>query len=126
MGLTSGNFAGPRRARSVDVLTTRESLGPLNMPADMSSLITTQFISFVRERSANEIKTLMDGLAIRERMLVLLAASNGMRQSELFGLKWRDINFAENLIHITRSIVCGVVAPAKPNRRRSRSLSIQS
>jgi integrase len=61
----------------------------------------------------DEIKTLIDGLEIRERTLVLLAASTGLRQSELFGLKWRDINFAENLIHITRSIVCGVVGLCK-------------
>jgi integrase len=61
----------------------------------------------------DEIKTLIDGLAIRKRTLVLLAASTGLRQSELFGLKWRDIVFAENLIHITRSIVCGVVGPCK-------------
>jgi integrase len=46
----------------------------------------------------DEIKTLIDGSAIRERMLVLLAASTGLRQSELFGLQWRDINFADKLI----------------------------
>lgn len=61
----------------------------------------------------DEIKTLIDGLAIRERTLVLLAASTGLRQSELFGLKWRDIDFVGNLIHVTRSIVCGVVGPCK-------------
>lgn len=61
----------------------------------------------------DEIKTLIDGLAIRERTLVLLAASTGLRQSELFGLKWRDINFSDRLIHVTRSIVCGVVGPCK-------------
>jgi integrase len=34
-----------------------------------------------------EIKALVDGLALRERTLVLLAASTGLRQSELFGLR---------------------------------------
>ncbi len=34
-----------------------------------------------------EIKALIDGLALRERTLVLLAASTGLRQSEIFGLK---------------------------------------
>jgi hypothetical protein len=51
--------------------------------------------------------------ANRERTLVLLAASTGLRQSELFGLKWGDINFAERTMNVTRSIVCGVVGPAK-------------
>src|SRR2546429_3452652 len=40
-----------------------------------------------------EIKALIDGLALRERTLVLLAASTGLRQSEIFGLKWGDIDF---------------------------------
>jgi integrase len=56
---------------------------------------------------------LADGLATRERTLVLLAASTGLRQSELFGLQWGDINFAEGTMNVTRSIVCGVVGPCK-------------
>jgi integrase len=41
-----------------------------------------------------EIKALIDGLALRERTLVLLAASTGLRRSEIFGLKWGDIDFS--------------------------------
>jgi site-specific recombinase XerD len=33
-----------------------------------------------------EIKSLLTGLELRERALVLLAASTGLRQSELFGV----------------------------------------
>ena len=36
----------------------------------------------------DEIKAMLDNLSIRERTLVLLAVSTGLRQSELFGLKW--------------------------------------
>src|SRR5580658_267975 len=61
----------------------------------------------------DEIKTLVDGLALREKTLVLLAASSGLQQSELFGLKLGDINFDEKTIYVTRSIVCGVVGPCK-------------
>jgi integrase len=60
-----------------------------------------------------EIKTLVDGLELREKTLVLLAASTGLRQSELFGLKWGDINFGDKTIYVTRSIVYGVVGPCK-------------
>lgn len=60
-----------------------------------------------------EIKTLVDNLSIRERTLVLLAASTGLRQSELFGLKWGDIDFAQNTMNVVRSIVYGVVGPCK-------------
>jgi integrase len=45
-----------------------------------------------------EIKMLVEGLGLRERTLVLLAASTGLRQSELFGLKWGDFDFL-TLIH---------------------------
>jgi integrase len=44
---------------------------------------------------------------------VLLAASTGLRQSELFGLKWGDIDFAQGTMNVTRSIVYGVVGPCK-------------
>jgi len=60
-----------------------------------------------------EIKELLDQLALRERTLVLLAASTGLRQSELFGLKWLDIDFDLKTMSVTRSIVCGVVGPCK-------------
>jgi len=42
-----------------------------------------------------EIKALIGKLSIRERTLVLLAVSTGLRQSELFGLKWGDIDFSQ-------------------------------
>ena len=61
----------------------------------------------------SEIKALVDSLGIRERTLVLLAVSTGLRQSELFGLKWGDIDFAQKTMNVTRSIVYGVVGPCK-------------
>jgi integrase len=60
-----------------------------------------------------EIKALIDGLALRERTLVLLAASTGLRQSEIFGLKWGDIDFERGTMSVIRSIVYGVVGPCK-------------
>jgi integrase len=60
-----------------------------------------------------EIKALIDGLALRERTLVLLAASTGLRQSEIFGLKWGDIDFERGTMSVIRSIVYGVTGPCK-------------
>jgi site-specific recombinase XerC len=60
-----------------------------------------------------EIKALVDNLHIRERTLVLVAVSTGLRQSELFGLKWGDIDLAQGTMNVTRSIVYGVVGPCK-------------
>src|SRR5664279_720130 len=60
-----------------------------------------------------EIRRLLDSLQIRERTLVLLDAGTGLRMSELFGLKWKDVNFQANEISVTRSIVMQVVGPCK-------------
>jgi integrase len=60
-----------------------------------------------------EINALLGGLNLRERTLVLLAASTGLRQSELFGVKWCDIDFAQHTMNVMRSIVYGVVGPCK-------------
>lgn len=60
-----------------------------------------------------EIKALIDTLRPREQTLVLLAASTGLRQSELFALKWGDIDFAGATLSVTRSIVYGVVGRCK-------------
>jgi integrase len=42
-----------------------------------------------------------------------LASLIGMRQSELFGLKWGDIDFERGTMSVIRSIVYGVVGPCK-------------
>jgi integrase len=56
-----------------------------------------------------EIKALLDALPARERTLVLLAASTGLRQSELFALQWGDVDFVQRTMKVTRSISYGVV-----------------
>src|ERR1700687_5457752 len=61
----------------------------------------------------DEIKAMLDNLSIRERTFVLLAVSTGLRQSELFGLQWRDIDLVQGAMNVTRSIVYGVVGPCK-------------
>lgn len=56
---------------------------------------------------------LVDHIAVRERTLVLLLALTGLRQSELFGLKWRGVDFEDGELSVTRSIVFGVVGRCK-------------
>ncbi len=60
-----------------------------------------------------EIKTLVENLPLRERTLVLLAVSTGLRQGELFGLKWRDVDFEHGELNVIRSIVCGIEGRCK-------------
>jgi integrase len=61
----------------------------------------------------SEINRLLQGLHNRERTLVLLAAGTGLRMCELFGLKWRDIDFAGKQASVLRSIVEQAVGPSK-------------
>jgi integrase len=63
--------------------------------------------------SVSEVQVLLDALALRERILVFLDVGTGLRMSELFALKWKDINFHTNEISVTRSIVMQVVGPCK-------------
>jgi len=60
-----------------------------------------------------EIRTLLRGLKIRERTLVFIAASTGIRQSELFALKWGDIDLSAGTMNVARSIVHGFISPCK-------------
>ena len=74
----------------------------------------------------SEIKVLLDRLAPRERTLVLLAASTGLRQSKLFGLKWSDIDFDLRAMSVTRSVVFGVVGHARQNPLKNQHRSTRS
>lgn len=60
-----------------------------------------------------EIRTLLEGLKIRESTLVFIAASTGIRQSELFALRWSDIDLSAGTMNVARSIVHGFVGPCK-------------
>jgi integrase len=60
-----------------------------------------------------EVQRLLSALALRERTLVLMAFGTGLRMSELFALKWRDVNFQTNEVSIVRSIVFQVISPCK-------------
>jgi integrase len=60
-----------------------------------------------------EVQRLLSALAFRERTLVLVAFGTGLRMSELFGLKWRDVDFQTNEVSVVRSIVFQVVSPCK-------------
>lgn len=60
-----------------------------------------------------EAKNLLANLHSRERALVLLAVTTGLRRSELFALKWKDVDFENKQLHVTRSIVDRVVGVCK-------------
>jgi integrase len=63
--------------------------------------------------TANEVQSLLANLRFRERTLVLLAVTTGLRRSEIFALKWKDIDSEAKQIHVTRSIVQNVIGICK-------------
>lgn len=52
-----------------------------------------------------EFQSLLRELPLRERAMVMLAGSTGLRRSEMFALKWSDINFFTLEVAVTRSCV---------------------
>lgn len=52
------------------------------------------------------------------RLIILLDVTTGLRRSELFALKWKDIDFSNLLIDIKRSIFLGVVGHCKNETSR--------
>jgi integrase len=63
--------------------------------------------------TSNEVRRLLAALEPRERILVLLDVATGLRQSELFALKWKDVDFKNKQLWVTRSIVQQVVGRCK-------------
>jgi integrase len=63
--------------------------------------------------TSNEVRQLLTVLKPRERMMVLLDVATGLRQSELFALKWKDVDFKNRQLWVTRSIVQQVVGSCK-------------
>jgi integrase len=53
----------------------------------------------------SEFNSLLGELPLRDRAAVMLAGSTGLRRSELFALRWSDINFFAMEIAVTRGVV---------------------
>jgi integrase len=66
----------------------------------------------------DETKALLSELKDPFWTMVFLAATTGLRVSELLGLKWQDISFDTLEIHLSRAIVDGVVGEMKTEASR--------
>jgi len=85
-------------------------------------------ITYVRQSSlrkttppvleSQEIKSLLSQLDQPFRLMVLLDVTTGLRRSELFALKWGDIDFWNLIIDIKRSIFEGKVGTCKTDASR--------
>jgi integrase len=65
-----------------------------------------------------ELHALLAQLESCFRLMVLVAGTTGLRRSELFALKWGDIDFSNLRIDIRRSIFSGIVGECKTEASR--------
>jgi integrase len=63
--------------------------------------------------TAGEIQGLLRELSGPYKVMVFLAATTGLRVSELLALKWNDFDFASAEIRVGRAVVCQVVGRTK-------------
>jgi integrase len=61
----------------------------------------------------SEMRAIVAKLQLRERVLLFLAMVTGLRRGELTGIQWGDIDFANLLIDVRRSVVDQVVGHCK-------------
>jgi integrase len=66
-----------------------------------------------------ELRALLSQLDRCFRVMVFLDAGTGLRRSELFALKWADIEFESQQIVVQRSIYSNLLAIAKQKPRRN-------
>ena len=66
----------------------------------------------------DEIQALLTQLDSCFRMMVMLGVTTGLRRSELFALKWQDVNFSDLTIDIQRSIYLGEIGTCKTEASR--------
>jgi integrase len=59
------------------------------------------------------VQAIVAKLQLRERVLLFLDMATGLRRGELTGIKWGDIDFANLLIDVQRSVVDQLVGRCK-------------
>jgi len=83
------------RCRYIDHNTVREVEQPRKTSEDHSE---------IQPFSPEEIRAILDATPQRKyRMLFLFAALTGLRQGELFALKWGDVNWQDSQVHVKRT-----------------------
>jgi integrase len=65
-----------------------------------------------------QLEELLSNLGIREQLLVLTAATTGLRRSELAGLKWSDLDLVNGWISVNRTVDNNLENPCKTDPRR--------
>src|SRR5205085_1922876 len=57
--------------------------------------------------TVEQLRQLLAVLGLRERLLILLDGTTGLRRSELAGLQWQDFDFVNHQVMVNRSFCDG-------------------
>lgn len=71
----------------------------------------------MRERltlAPEQVRALLDELEEMFQTMVLLAVLSGLRRGEIFGLRWKCVNFQENSIIVSEANYEGTLQHQKP------------
>ena len=75
--------------------------------------------SEIHPLSQDQMRTLLDAArGDKLEALYVLAITTGMRQGELLGLQWKEIDLEEGTLRVSRSVYDGVISPPKTNAGR--------
>jgi len=75
--------------------------------------------SEIEPLTQGQMRTLLDAVRGNKlEALYVLAITTGMRQGELLGLQWKDIDLEEGTLRVSRSVYDGVISPPKTNAGR--------
>jgi integrase len=79
---------------------------------------STKRVRVTEPLEAVEFRALMLELPQKMRVIGIMAATTGLRISEVLGLKWMDIDWKALQMEVTRSVVDGVVGKCKTETTR--------
>ncbi len=114
----------PRRVRYIHV-TIRKALKDavrlqlLSRNVADAAIPPRQSKSEIEPLTQDEMRSLLDvSRGDKLHALYVLAITTGMRQGELIGLMWKDVNLDGGTLRVNRSVYEGVVSPPKTNAGR--------
>jgi integrase len=84
-------------------------------------------LTYLRKRVAltpEQFWALSQELSEPYRAMALVAVLSGMRSGEVFGLRWRDVDFVERSILVAETVYQGVLRCPKPQLPIAKSLSM--
>jgi integrase len=107
-------------ARRVKKLRDGEGMSWNAIAAELGMAESTAIYLYRVELEAGEVD---DALGRVERALYLTAAMTGMRQGELFALRWMDVDWLAHRVRVRRNYVLGQFGTPK-SKRSSRSIPL--